>query len=58
MSIKYAKHMQALWELAGEIGTLGETDARYARVYDKLSQALDEAELSFLIEYDEDGDDE
>ena len=53
----YAEHMKELWELAGEIGTLGETQERYARVYMKLSDALDEAEASGLITYPlEEGD--
>lgn len=56
MSIKYSKHMLKLWQLAGEIGTLGETDPRYATVYIKLSEALDNAELSGLIKYEEEQD--
>ena len=53
--IKYSKHMLKLWNLAGEIGTLGETDARYREVYERLSEALDAAEDTKLIEYKEEG---
>ena len=53
--IKYSKHMLKLWKLAGEIGTLGETDARYREVYERLSEALDAAEDTKLIEYKEEG---
>lgn len=51
MQVKYQKHMRALWRLAGEIGTIAEneTDRRYAAVYEKLSDALDQAEGMGLI---------
>lgn len=45
----YAPLMKKLWALAGEIGTLGEDDKRYAQVYKKLSDALDVAEANGLI---------
>lgn len=47
--MKYKKHMRELWELAGKIGTIGETDDRYAEVYRCLSDALDRAEENKLI---------
>lgn len=47
--VKYEKHMKKLWSLAGEIGTLGESDKRYAKIYRKLSDALDAAEETGLI---------
>lgn len=53
MLVKYAPKLKKLWNLAGEIGTLGETDARYAEVYAKLSDALDAAEQTGLIKYEE-----
>ena len=49
MQTKFAKHMKALHMLAGEVGTLGEEDGRYAEVYTKLSDALDIAEQVGLI---------
>lgn len=54
---KFGKNIQALYELAGEVGTLGENDPRYADVYAKLSDALDAAEEAGLIwnESDEEG---
>lgn len=48
--VSYAPFMKRLWELAGEIGTKGETDDRYAKVYAKLSATLDVAEEVKLIE--------
>jgi len=56
MNTKFEKHMEALWKLAGEIGTLGESDQRYAAVYAKLSEALDEAEATGLIVNEDDTD--
>lgn len=53
MKSKFEKHLKELWELAGEIGTLGESDDRYAAVYRKLSDALDVAEQTGLITYEE-----
>lgn len=53
MDIKYSKHMLELWELTGEIGALGETNEKYAIVYEKLSLALDAAENVGLITYHE-----
>lgn len=44
MQTKFAKHMKALHALAGEVGSIGEDDARYGAVYEKLSDALDAAE--------------
>lgn len=52
METRYSKHMLPLWKLAGEIGTIGEYDPRYAEVYKKLSEALDEAEATGLITYE------
>lgn len=49
MSVRYLKFMLQLWKLAGEIGTKGEKDPRYAEVYRKLSEALDVAESNGLI---------
>lgn len=51
MKVKYQKHMRALWGIAGEIGTIAEneTDRRYSAVYEKLSEALDQAESVGLI---------
>lgn len=49
METKFEKHMKELWELAGEIGAMGESDDRYAAVYQKLSEALDAAERTKLI---------
>lgn len=49
MQTKFAKHLQPLWKLAGEIGSIGEDDARYGAVYEKLSDALDAAEEQGLI---------
>lgn len=49
METKFRKHMRRLWRLAGEIGTIGEDDGRYAAVYKKLSDALDKAEENDLI---------
>lgn len=49
MRTKFEIHMKKLWELSGQIGTKGETDERYAAVYAKLSDALDEAERTGLI---------
>jgi hypothetical protein len=54
METKFEKYMKTLWELAGEVGTLGETDDRYAAVYAKLSDALDVAEQTGLITNTED----
>ena len=54
MSVKYSKFMLTLWELAGEIGTKGEKDERYAEVYERLSEALDVAEEMGLITHKED----
>lgn len=48
-----SKFIQQLWELAGEIGTMGETDDRYAAVYEKLSEALHITEEQKLITFDE-----
>jgi hypothetical protein len=56
MLVKYAPKIEALWELAGEIGTLGEKDARYEEVYRKLSDALDAAEDTGLIKYEEESE--
>lgn len=53
MKIKYARFIKKLWNLAGEIGTIAETNKRYSKVYQKLAEALDEAELSNLIKYKE-----
>lgn len=49
MQTKFAKHLRKLWNLAGEIGSLGEEDNRYGAVYEKLSDALDVAERVGLI---------
>lgn len=49
MQTKFAKHMRKLWNLAGEVGSIGEEDSRYAAVYAKLSDALDAAERVGLI---------
>lgn len=49
----FERHMLTLWELADSVGKLGETDFRYALVYKKISEALDEAELQGLITYEE-----
>lgn len=56
MLVKYSNLMRKLHNIAGEIGTLGETDERYATVYAKLSDALDAAEYEGLIAYSEDED--
>lgn len=56
MQIKYEKHMLKLWKLAGEIGTLAESDDRYYQVYRDLSDALDSAEASKLIVYKEESE--
>ena len=53
MKTKFDTHMENLWELAGEIGSLGEDDNRYARVYSCLANALDEAEAQGLIVIEE-----
>jgi len=47
--------IKRLWELTGEIGALGEynpDDEGLVRVYQILSDALDECEKNNLIEYD------
>lgn len=54
MQVKYCKLMKKLHNLAGEIGTLGETNEAYAGVYAKLSDALDIAEYEGLITYTDD----
>jgi hypothetical protein len=51
--VKYKKLMKKLWNLAGEVGTLGEKDERYSEVYTKLADALDIAELNGLIQNEE-----
>lgn len=53
MNVKYKKHMKKLWSLAGEIGTLAESDKRYETVYMKLADALDAAESTGLITHTE-----
>lgn len=53
MQTKFKPHMKALWELAGKIGTKGETNTQYADVYKRLSDALDVAEAVGLIENNE-----
>lgn len=55
MLVKYGTKMENLFKLTGEIGTLAETDARYEEVYQKLSDALDAAEDTGLIKYEDDG---
>lgn len=49
MKTKFKKHMQALWELTGEIGEEAEYNSEYCLVYQKLADALDEAEAVGLI---------
>lgn len=53
MNIKYETKMLELWELAGEVGALAETNPAYAAVYAQLSNALDVAESKGLITYDD-----
>lgn len=45
--------IKQLYELAGEIGALAETDDRYIQVYKKLADALDAAELVGLLYSDD-----
>lgn len=47
--MKFNKYMLELWELAGKIGSVGESDLAYAEVYKKLAEALDAAEEVGLI---------
>ena len=51
--MKFELYMRELWELAGLVGSVGETDDRYRAVYIRLSEALDEAEITRLITVDE-----
>lgn len=53
MKTKYSKYLKKLWQISGEIGSLGEIDGRYEAVYEKLSEALDKAESNGLITHTE-----
>lgn len=58
MKVKYSKHMKELWQLAGKIGALAKANPKYGQVYDKLSDALDEAEAVNLVQYSEEEENE
>lgn len=45
----YYELITQLMELAGEIGTRGESNEVMAEIYDKLSEALDVAENNNLL---------
>ena len=53
MKVKFKKHMEQLYNLAGEIGELAESDYRYVEVYSYIASAIDIAESNNLIVYKE-----
>jgi hypothetical protein len=56
--MKTIYEIQKLWEIVGEIGHVAEAseDDRLVRLYQKLSYALDYAEDSGLIVYEEENE--
>lgn len=52
-TVYHSKLIKRLMDLSGEIAVRGEKDKAYARVYKKLSDALDIAVECKLIDYTE-----